>query len=104
MQFTSAHLLLAVSLVPLVVADTHYAGLCVNYEGGQSVYNDAATKAACGNYFMRNKGSEWWNTCPDCGMENRGGIDYCYSKAGHIGGDELNYYCKYNGAHGSAAD
>jgi len=68
MQFTSALLFIAASLAPLALAGTHYAGLCVDYEGGQNVYNDAATKAACGNYFMRNKGTEWWNTCPDCKM------------------------------------
>ncbi|KAF2714593.1 hypothetical protein K504DRAFT_368438 [Pleomassaria siparia CBS 279.74] len=104
MQFTASILLVVASLSSFVVADTHNAGVCVNYEGGQAVYHADATVAACGNYLQRNKGTELWNTCPDCAMTNKGGINFCGSAAGHIGGDELSYYCKLNGAQGSLAD
>ncbi|KAF2686263.1 hypothetical protein K458DRAFT_363962 [Lentithecium fluviatile CBS 122367] len=96
--------ILAFTFASIASADLHYSGLCVDRVGGQNVYNDAATKAACGNYLMRNTGSKQWDTCPDCVMQNKGGVDFCHSEAQHIGGDELNYYCKLNGAADSLAD
>ncbi|PQE07272.1 hypothetical protein CJF31_00004966 [Rutstroemia sp. NJR-2017a BVV2] len=78
-------------------ADLHHNGICVNTGSGQNVYNSAATEAACTNYRYRNTGSKWWDTCPDCHMVNTGS-PYCRTDAGHMGGDEITYYCKLHGA------
>ncbi|KAL1297518.1 hypothetical protein AAFC00_005035 [Neodothiora populina] len=109
---------LAVALFSLgVAADTHKVAVCVT--GRQSApiggtgfspsYNWAkryevlpdATKCACDMYLARNTGGKWWDTCPDCAFDGF----QCSSPAGHIGGDEMNYYCnKKCGAQGSEAD
>ncbi|KAF2443217.1 hypothetical protein P171DRAFT_464786 [Karstenula rhodostoma CBS 690.94] len=104
MHFTSNVIFATTLLAPLVAADLHWSGLCVDTIGGQTVYNDAATKAACAAYAGRNTGSKQWDTCPDCVMQTVGGLPSCNSPAKHIGGDELNYYCKQNGAGGATAD
>lgn len=67
MRSTSTILALA-ALAPFVAAKLHFAGVCVDYKGGVAVYNDAATKASCGNYKVRNTGNEQWDQCPDCEM------------------------------------
>ncbi|KAJ4301736.1 hypothetical protein N0V90_003829 [Kalmusia sp. IMI 367209] len=104
MQFTTS-ILAVISLAIMATADLHYSGLCIDNVGGQKVFNDAATRAACGNYQVRNTGSAQWDTCPDCEIVTTGGLTYCHSAAQHIGGDELNHYCtKVNGAGGSLAD
>ncbi|PSN73966.1 hypothetical protein BS50DRAFT_4763 [Corynespora cassiicola Philippines] len=104
MRCASVIVFAASILAPLVSADLHYSGLCVDKVGGESVYNHDATVKACGNYLMRNTGNKQWDQCPDCGMANKGGLDFCHSEGMHIGGDELSYYCKLNGAGGSLAD
>lgn len=43
-----------------------------------------------------------WDTCPDCTVIQHNEIKACQSLAGHLGGDEFNYYCKQNGANASA--
>jgi hypothetical protein len=67
MRSTSAILLLATLLAPFVAADVHSDGVCIDKKGG-NVYNEAATKAACGNYKVRNTGDKQWDQCPDCEM------------------------------------
>ncbi|KAH6625784.1 hypothetical protein C7974DRAFT_377247 [Boeremia exigua] len=105
MRSTSAILLFTTLLAPFVAADLHNAGICVDYKGGVAVYNEAATKAACGNYKARNTGNKQWDQCPDCEMKVTGNLNVCSSPAWHIGGDELNHYCeKVNGAGGSLAN
>lgn len=59
---------IAALLAPFTAAELHTNGVCVDWVGGAAVYNAAATEAACGNYLMRNTGSEQWDTCPDCKM------------------------------------
>lgn len=68
MRSTSAILLLATLLAPFVAADLHSDAICYDNKGGASVYNEAATKAACGNYKVRNTGDKQWDQCPDCEM------------------------------------
>jgi hypothetical protein len=58
----------SIYLLPHVSAELHSSGLSIDTVGGQNVYNDAATKAACAAYAGRNTGSEQWDTCPDCAM------------------------------------
>lgn len=64
----SATAIITVAFTSFATATLHYNALCVDHVAGQNVYNDKATRAACGNYFMRNTGGEQWDTCPDCGM------------------------------------
>ncbi|KAF1976234.1 hypothetical protein BU23DRAFT_551708 [Bimuria novae-zelandiae CBS 107.79] len=105
MHFSSTIVLTTLTLLaPLVTADLHWSGICIDQKGGQSVYNDAATKAACAAHSKRNTGSKQWDICPDCTIKTVGGLTHCNSAAKHIGGDELNYYCKQNGAGASLAD
>jgi hypothetical protein len=68
MRSTSAILILTALLAPFAAADLHSAGVCVDTKGGVAVYNEAATKAACGNYNVRNTGNKQWDKCPDCTM------------------------------------
>ncbi|KAJ4319167.1 hypothetical protein N0V94_004040 [Neodidymelliopsis sp. IMI 364377] len=104
MRSTSAILLLATLLAPFVTADVHTDAVCIDKKGG-NVYNEAATKAACGNYKERNTGDKQWDQCPDCEMRLVGNLNVCHSDGSHIGGDELNYYCtEINGAGGSLAN
>ncbi|ORY15726.1 hypothetical protein BCR34DRAFT_477555 [Clohesyomyces aquaticus] len=84
--------------LPLVSADLHTAALCVDFEGGQAVYNSAATLAMCSAYAARNTGGEQWDTCPDCVLETKGGLTFCRSTGQHLGGDEVEFYCGNNGA------
>ncbi|RMZ72238.1 delta(24(24))-sterol reductase [Pyrenophora seminiperda CCB06] len=84
-------------------AKLHPQGLCIDSVGGQYVYNEAATKATCEAYKNRNKGGEQWNQCPDCKMTVISNLPLCQSEGWHIGGDELEFYCKKNGAWGSMA-
>ncbi|KAF2634776.1 hypothetical protein P280DRAFT_511664 [Massarina eburnea CBS 473.64] len=102
MRFTSTFV--AFAMASFATAAVHFGGLCVDNVAGKNVYNDAATKDSCINYQVRNTGSKPWDTCPDCTVKEVGGLTYCNSEAKHIGGDELNYYCKQNGADGSLAD
>lgn len=53
-------------LLNVASAALHNAGICVDWTNDVAVYNADATQKACGNYKMRNKGDEQWNTCPDC--------------------------------------
>lgn len=96
---------------PSTIADLHYNALCVDETDAgvsphlphpsllpshplttsQNVYNDAATTQACEWYFLRNKGDEWWNTCPDCVMITDGS-PHCNSAAQHMGGDEVSIF------------
>lgn len=68
MRYNSAILLFTTLLAPLVAADLHSDAVCIDTKGGVSVYNEAATKAACGNYKVRNTGNKQWDQCPDCEM------------------------------------
>ncbi|KAF2190387.1 hypothetical protein K469DRAFT_697661 [Zopfia rhizophila CBS 207.26] len=92
------------SLASSVLGDLHNAGICVNKVGGQSVYAKDATLQACSSYLNRNTGSKQWDTCPDCQTVDKQGMTYCASNDWHIGGDELNYYCKQAGASDSLAN
>jgi hypothetical protein len=66
---TSTALIAFCTLVTFFVsADLHSDAVCFDNIGGQNVYNEAATKAACTSYLNRNTGSEQWDTCPDCTM------------------------------------
>ncbi|OJJ42222.1 hypothetical protein ASPZODRAFT_162308 [Penicilliopsis zonata CBS 506.65] len=49
-----------------------------------------ATECACNYYKARNTGDKQWDKCPDCTFDGT----YCNSAGWHIGGDEMNYYCK----------
>ncbi|KAF1357264.1 hypothetical protein EJ07DRAFT_129481 [Lizonia empirigonia] len=105
MRSTSGFLLFTTLLAPFVAARLHYDGVCIDNVGGATVYNEAATIKACGNYYMRNTGNNQWDKCPDCGMKVVGNLNVCHSDGKHIGGDELHYYCSnINGAGGSLAD
>lgn len=120
MRSTSTLLFLAALITPFVAADLHSDAVCVNWVGGVAVYNEAATKASCGNYRVRNTGNKQWDKCPDCEMVSDtmqwmtladqtqrviGNLNTCHSDGWHIGGDEINYYCeKINGAGGSMAN
>ncbi|KAG9228706.1 hypothetical protein BJ875DRAFT_489601 [Amylocarpus encephaloides] len=116
MHFSIAAFVLSMEAT-VVVADLHTKAICIDSKGGAEVYNAEATKIACGYYFMRNKGDDWWNTCPDCTLQTDEGVyPYCSSPASHIGGDEasfhlsnylpitkltvsqITYYCKLAGA------
>ncbi|KAN0090129.1 hypothetical protein V8E51_018708, partial [Hyaloscypha variabilis] len=79
------------------LADLHQNAVCIDSTDAGDVLNVDATTTACGYYFMRNKGTEQWNTCPDCIMLDTPSI-HCNSEAWHIGGDEITYYCKLAGA------
>ncbi|KAF3037523.1 hypothetical protein E8E12_007551 [Didymella heteroderae] len=105
MRSTSAIFFLTALIGPFVAADLHSDAVCVDWKGSVAVYNEAATKAACGNYKVRNTGDKQWDSCPDCEMRVIGNLNTCHSDAWHIGGDEINYYCeKINGAGGSFAN
>ncbi|CAI6337613.1 unnamed protein product [Periconia digitata] len=86
------------TLTSRTAAELHTNGVCYKSVGGQAVYDEAATVASCGNYFMRNTGGEQWDTCPDCVMVKTGAMNHCNSAGWHIGGDEWTYYCELNGA------
>ncbi|KNG45830.1 hypothetical protein DDE82_007395 [Stemphylium lycopersici] len=103
MHFSTALPALVVLLSSFVAADLHFAGVCVDKIGGAQVYNADATQKACNAYLHRNTGSKQWDQCPDCVMKNIGNLNVCHSGDWHIGGDELSYYCKQNGARGSLA-
>ncbi|KAH7115055.1 hypothetical protein B0J11DRAFT_572018 [Dendryphion nanum] len=99
MRFTSAAFIFAATLLtPFVAADLHYSGLCVTKEGGQNVYHDAATRGACTAYKNRNTGNKQWDQCPDCVIQEKGGLTFCHSEGQHIGGDELSHYCGQQGS------
>ncbi|PSN60263.1 hypothetical protein BS50DRAFT_681761 [Corynespora cassiicola Philippines] len=102
-MYTKLAILFSMLLAPLVAADLHNVGICVDHKGKTTVYNSNATQAACRDYLARNTGSKQWDQCPDCTMKNIGELDVCSSEAWHIGGDELNHYCKKNGAGASMA-
>lgn len=68
MRSTSAILIFTTLLAPFVAAKLHNAAVCVDYKGAVPVYNEAATKASCGNYRVRDTGGEKWDKCPDCEM------------------------------------
>ncbi|KAG4260903.1 hypothetical protein FPRO06_02008 [Fusarium proliferatum] len=107
----------AIMAVSGAYAATHKAAACVsnrmsspvggtpfspsyNWQTTYEVLTDA-TKCACDYYKARDKGSEWWNTCPDCTFDGT----ICTSADGHIGGDEFTYYCEdLCGAQGAEAD
>lgn len=72
MYVSTATLTLYALLAALCSADLHADGVCIDKVGGQNVYNDAATKAACTSYFRRNTGGEHWDQCPDCAMVRLG--------------------------------
>lgn len=71
MRPTSTIFFIAALIAPFVAADLHSDAVCIDKKGGVSVYNEAATKAACGNYKARNTGDEQWDQCPDCEMVSR---------------------------------
>jgi hypothetical protein len=68
MRYPSSLLALFALTAPFVSADLHSDGVCVDVVGGQNVYNEVATTAACTAYLNRNTGGEQWDTCPDCTM------------------------------------
>jgi hypothetical protein len=68
MRASSTLFAFAALLTPFVSAELHSDALCVDKIGGQTVYNEAATTAACIAYRNRNTGGEQWDTCPDCVM------------------------------------
>ncbi|KAJ0421250.1 hypothetical protein BJY00DRAFT_312163 [Aspergillus carlsbadensis] len=104
MKLTCYSLIIA-AIAAGAFADLHTQGVCIDTPGsGVEVYNKAATEKACANYRNRTTGSEQWDRCPDCTLLNEKDLlYYCESKDRHIGGDELNYYCKQNGAGDSVA-
>ncbi|KAM3075340.1 hypothetical protein ACMFMG_007223 [Clarireedia jacksonii] len=89
--------LVLLAITSIATADLHSNAVCVDTSSGYNVYDSAATSAACAAYHNRHTGSEWWDTCPDCTMITTG-IPHCKSSGGHIGGDEITYYCKQHGA------
>ncbi|KAH7065751.1 hypothetical protein BKA63DRAFT_164194 [Paraphoma chrysanthemicola] len=91
-------------IAPFARADLHSDGVCIDKIGGQNVYNAAATKAACTAYLQRNTGNKQWDQCPDCTMKTVGNLEVCHSDGWHLGGDELNHYCKQSNARGSLAN
>ncbi|KAE9366238.1 hypothetical protein N431DRAFT_472787 [Stipitochalara longipes BDJ] len=93
MKTSFSTLISALSLAGFTLADLHQNAFCIDSTDAGDVLNEAATTTACGYYFMRNKGTEQWNTCPDCVMLDTPSI-HCNSEAWHIGGDEITYYCK----------
>ncbi|KAF5361311.1 hypothetical protein D9758_010290 [Tetrapyrgos nigripes] len=108
MRFSTILVILAVASGAL--ADLHNTAWCVNRKAkiakrGGVVYSyyyaDDHTKQACGAYRGRNTGSKQWDQCLDCteGHDGRGAV--CKSGAKHIGGDEMDHYCKQAGAFGS---
>ncbi|KAI4956697.1 hypothetical protein J4E91_000910 [Alternaria rosae] len=103
MRFSVVLSALSVLMGSFVTADLHREGLCVDEVGGQYVYNADATTKACDAYLKRNTGGQQWDTCADCKMTEVGKLNLCQSLGNHIGGDELNYYCKENGAGNSLA-
>ncbi|KAH9866545.1 hypothetical protein J1614_008235 [Plenodomus biglobosus] len=104
MRTASALLALAAFLTPFVAADLHHSAVCVNRIGGQDVYHKDGTTAACEAYRKRNTGNKQHDQCPDCEMKNIGNLDVCHSPEWHIGGDEMNHYCKQAGTRGSKAN
>lgn len=68
MRAASTVFVVAALLAPFTCADLHSDALCVDKIGGQIVYNEAATIAACKLYRNRNTGGKQWDTCPDCAM------------------------------------
>jgi hypothetical protein len=66
-EFTTFFAVIAL-IAPLASADLHSDAVCFDGVGGQNVYNEAATNAACTSYFRRNTGNEQWDICPDCIM------------------------------------
>lgn len=68
MRSTSTLIILATLFAPFVAAELHTDAVCIDTKGGAAVYNAAATKAACGNYKVRNTGDKKWDQCPDCEM------------------------------------
>ncbi|KAH7374284.1 hypothetical protein BKA66DRAFT_589802 [Pyrenochaeta sp. MPI-SDFR-AT-0127] len=103
MRTTSVIIFVASILAPFASAALHTDGVCVDKVSGTSVYNKDATAAACGAYLRRNTGDKQWDKCPDCTMKVIGNLNVCHSDGKHIGGDELNYYCKQNKAGASLA-
>ncbi|KAH7408501.1 hypothetical protein DE146DRAFT_629407 [Phaeosphaeria sp. MPI-PUGE-AT-0046c] len=97
-------LVLSAFMLRYVHAVLHSDGVCFDIVGGQNVYNEIVTRAACASYLQRNTGGEQWDTCPDCAMKVIGNLNVCHSDAWHIGGDELNHYCEKHGAGGSLAN
>ncbi|KAF4264135.1 hypothetical protein KXV68_005175 [Aspergillus fumigatus] len=97
--------LIVATLAARVFADLHYTGICVdNPARGVTVYNRRATEKACAAYRNRNTGNAQWDRCPDCTLKSdRDILFYCQTAAQHMGGDELEYYCKQNGASSSVA-
>ncbi|KAH5537175.1 hypothetical protein HBI27_144550 [Parastagonospora nodorum] len=106
MRFASTSTVLALLAIhaPFVQADMHSAAVCIDKIGGQPVYNEAATRAACEAYKNRNTGDEHWDQCPDCEMEVIGNLNVCHSEEWHLGGDEINYYCDQQNGAGSMAN
>ncbi|KAK2067301.1 hypothetical protein P8C59_001055 [Phyllachora maydis] len=86
----------AIAVLALLAAGTaaslHSIGACVGKRSikGWTLLLLEETKCACDHYTARQKGSEWWNSCPDCYFDGT----FCNSPNWHIGGDELNYYCE----------
>ncbi|WYZ34301.1 hypothetical protein EsH8_I_000577 [Colletotrichum jinshuiense] len=60
----------------------------------------AATKCACDLYKKRNTGNNQWDQCPDCTFD---GIE-CNSAGWHMGGNQIDDYCKSCGAQGAEAN
>ncbi|PVH77004.1 hypothetical protein DL98DRAFT_424568, partial [Cadophora sp. DSE1049] len=85
-----------VSLPPSAAADLHKFCICANKSGGELEYNDSATRKMCSAYLRRNTGNKQWDRCPDCTYVANDLL--CRSKGYHMGGDEVNYYCKKFGA------
>ncbi|KAF2126040.1 hypothetical protein P153DRAFT_346859 [Dothidotthia symphoricarpi CBS 119687] len=98
MRSTLLPLLSLLTLAPFVAADLHHDIICATKVGGATVYHADATNKACAAYRARNTGSQQWDTCPDCTVVLVGNLNICHSEGKHIGGDEMQYYCKQNGA------
>ncbi|RAL65859.1 hypothetical protein DID88_005522 [Monilinia fructigena] len=99
MSSTLIKTLVLLTLTSLTVADLHTNAICIDVaKSGAYIYNSGATEASCGNYKRRNTGSKQWDQCPDCYMKTSTGIPHCRSDNSHLGGDEITYYCRQNGA------
>ncbi|KAL0569970.1 hypothetical protein V5O48_011988 [Marasmius crinis-equi] len=111
MKLNLLALFVTLGAVSGVLADLHYFAWCRDYHPAESLKkgpyytdNNEATRRACHSYKARNTGGKQWDKCPDCHVSLSGDSLVCRSNNKHIGGDEMEHYCKMHGASGSGAD